>query len=46
MPVAVTNRDVARREDWRSFFDANVRPQLPPGLPEPTVEDVHNVIAR
>jgi hypothetical protein len=36
----------ARREDWRSFFDANVRPQLSPGLPEPTVEDVHNVIAR
>jgi hypothetical protein len=36
----------AQQADWQAFFDANVRPQLPPGGPEPTVEDVHNVIAR
>jgi hypothetical protein len=36
----------ADHADWRAFFDAHVKPQLPPDLPEPTVEDVHNVIAR
>jgi heme-degrading monooxygenase HmoA len=33
------------REDWQQFFDL-VKPHLPPGLPAPTVAELHNVIGR
>ncbi len=34
------------REDWQRFFDENVKEHLPPGLPLPAVEELHNVIGR
>jgi heme-degrading monooxygenase HmoA len=34
------------RENWQQFFDERVKPHLPPGLPAPTVVELHNVIAR
>lgn len=35
-----------QRADWERFFVERVQPHLPPGLPEPTVVELHNVIAR
>jgi heme-degrading monooxygenase HmoA len=33
-----------QRDDWQRFFDERVKPHLPPGLPAPTVAELHNVI--
>jgi hypothetical protein len=35
----------ASREQFQRFFDAAVRPNLPPGVPEPTLTDLPNTIA-
>lgn len=32
------------RADWQRFFEANVEPNLPAGLPAPTITEVRNTI--
>lgn len=44
-PDGVTVTEVwEQRDDWQRFFDERVKPHLPPGLPAPTVAELHNVI--
>jgi hypothetical protein len=33
-----------QREDWQSFFDERIKPNLPPDAPAPTVVELHNII--
>lgn len=34
------------REQWRAWFDAAVRPHLPPGASEPVVTELHSALSR
>ena len=34
------------KDQWAAWFDASVRPHLPPGVPEPTIAEVRNAIAK
>jgi quinol monooxygenase YgiN len=35
----------ASREQAQQFYDTAVRPNLPPGVPEPTITELHTTIA-
>lgn len=35
----------ASREQFQQFYDAAVRPNLPLGVPEPTITELHSTIA-
>jgi heme-degrading monooxygenase HmoA len=46
-PEGVTVTEVWESCDhWRRWFDAAVKPHLPPGAPDPVITELHNAVAR